>query len=761
MAASSQTPTPGLASDLPSAKASDSSIDQALTLLLADQTEAALRWGAAALQRDPSTSSALVVTSRLLERMGRARAAIEGLHSAAKRAIEAGNLPLAIAAIDELRALGEDVSDLFDHVSETFCDRSPRLDETPAPLSPHFDDFQPLSSFLSGPALASKAAQIVQAATRADDGATPAELPSVARLPLFSALPQDALRDLLAAFDVITIPAGYRVMEEGELGATAYIVARGEIALSRRSGTKPPVVLARLGSGAFFGEMALLSDTPRAASAAATRPSILLVATREALDAVARRHPVVAVELAAHCHRRLIANLGRMAPILATLPPFDRARVVEKFVTRIYSKGERLTTKGEEIGGLHLLASGAVAVVAHDEGERVVLATLLPGETVGEVELVLCRKASADAIALQPTVTLFLSREDFAGLILDHPALVHGLYVIAVRRDGETAQALESAALTANDYQLDEVLADESQPLEETRFDIPEYREIMAPASESPEEPASLLAPRSAAISVPPALPPMPGSPDEPARGAAVTAPFPPVMPPPQPEEAPAKVVAVTTTFPIPPPPTPAPPTPPTAPTTAEEATRSATVPRISSISPVMASRPPAGSAKAPSSRSRFFWELPPAAVLGVFAVVAVVGFALAAPFSNHVNTAAASGGEMQNIIPSIEPPVEPRSQPASESPPVVIAPAAPPPAPVPVKQAAPASRPRAVAATRPRAGATPATVDPVAVSSADPRPEGTATPVAAPTRTAPAPRPDPKAAISAPPVADEFGGRE
>ena len=182
MSASSQTPTPGLASDPSSAKAGDSSIDQALTLLLADETEAALRWGAAALQRDPSTSSALVITSRLLERMGRTRAAIDGLHAAVRRAIEAGNLPLAIAAIDELRALGENVSELFDHVSETFCDSSPRLDGSSAPLSPHFDDFQPLSSFLAGPALASKAAEIVHAATHEDESVTPEALPPVARV---------------------------------------------------------------------------------------------------------------------------------------------------------------------------------------------------------------------------------------------------------------------------------------------------------------------------------------------------------------------------------------------------------------------------------------------------------------------------------------------------------------------------------------------------------------------------------------------------
>ncbi|MDP9002658.1 MAG: hypothetical protein M3O46_21420, partial [Myxococcota bacterium] len=52
------------------ARMSDLMVDHALTLLLADEPEAALRWGAAALEHDPSTPGALVVTSRLLEQMG-------------------------------------------------------------------------------------------------------------------------------------------------------------------------------------------------------------------------------------------------------------------------------------------------------------------------------------------------------------------------------------------------------------------------------------------------------------------------------------------------------------------------------------------------------------------------------------------------------------------------------------------------------------------------------------------------------------------
>ena len=148
-------------------QSTDSPVDRALALLLADETEAALRWSAAEVERDPSMPSALVITGRLLQQLGRTEAAAEAFQVAVRRAIEAANLPLAIAAIGDLRALGVDVSECLDQVAEAFCEGSPRLreGETPPPPLPLAEGFEPLSSFLTGPALTSKATQILHAAT--------------------------------------------------------------------------------------------------------------------------------------------------------------------------------------------------------------------------------------------------------------------------------------------------------------------------------------------------------------------------------------------------------------------------------------------------------------------------------------------------------------------------------------------------------------------------------------------------------------------
>ena len=140
--------------------------------------------------------------------------------------------------------------------------------------------------------------------------------------------------------------------------------------------------------------------------------------------------------------------------MVVAIPPRERATLVEHFETRMFEAGDRLVEAGEEALGLHLIVSGEIGVVANEGGERLLLATLSAGETVGEVELVLCRTSVADAVAVRPTATLFLPRDEFFALVQDHPAILHGLYGIAVRRHAETNLALGAGSAAVPDEAL-------------------------------------------------------------------------------------------------------------------------------------------------------------------------------------------------------------------------------------------------------------------------------------------------------------------
>ncbi len=409
------------------------------------------------MTQDASVPSAIILTCRLLAEAGRTEAAIEGFELGIKRAIDSGNLPLAVAAVGDLRHLGVEVASYLDEIAQAFCANSPRLTDSatpPPPPLPGRENFTPLSSFLTGPALLSKVTAIVHEASKEYESVADSEPPLVAPLPLFSALERDGLRALIGCFEMFTVPAGKEVITEGEEGAEAYIVARGELEVRRRPehGNSEVVRLARLANGALFGEMALLSRAPRAASVVACRPSILLVARRDALEAVAETRPEVGVELAAHCRRRMVANLVRTSKVLLSVDPGERPALVERFETRVFERGEKLIAEGTEATGLHLIASGEVAVIGHEDGgEPFVIKTLGAGEVVGEVALVLRRKANADVVAVHPTVTLHLPAEDFIALVRAHPAILHGLYILAIERDDETTTVLATTTWNVSD----------------------------------------------------------------------------------------------------------------------------------------------------------------------------------------------------------------------------------------------------------------------------------------------------------------------
>jgi cAMP-dependent protein kinase regulator len=421
---------------------------------LAGEHDAALRWSAAVIKHDPSVASALILTARLLAEAGRQEAAVEAFSLGVKRAIDAGNLPLAVAAAQDLIGLQQEAGAQLDEIAGAFCAGSPRLADgtsaDPPPLKPA-DELEPLSSFLTGPALLSKVSEIVKDAQKQYDAAAES-VPLIAPLPLFSSLDRASLRALIGAFEMITVAADQVVVEEGENGAEAYIVARGELEVRKSTGNdEPPLTLARLTGGALFGEMALLARAPRAASVVACRPSILLIARKDELEKVAREKPEVGLELAAHCRRRMVANLVRTSPVLLAVPADERPALVERFETRVYEEGERLITQGNDAAGIHLIASGEVTVVRREGDEPFVISTLGPGQVVGEVALVLRRKSNADVVAVHPSITLHLAREEFISMVREHPTILHGLYLLAVERDEETSQAIENSTTSVAD----------------------------------------------------------------------------------------------------------------------------------------------------------------------------------------------------------------------------------------------------------------------------------------------------------------------
>jgi cAMP-dependent protein kinase regulator len=443
--------------DAPPVSSGETPIDRAIALSLANELYAALRWTAAIVKRDPAMATALALVGRLLGELGHREAARTACEVAVERSIDVENLPLAVTAAHELARFGGEADKYLDLIADSFCKGSPRLGEgaPPPPPLPQPEDFAPLPNSLTGHALVKEAVTLVEESKRLLD-AVPGK-PRIAPLQLFSAMGREGLRALCASATSRWLRAGQTIVEEGTVGHEAFFVGRGDLEVHRRKSDGAMMVLARLTNGAIFGEMALLARAPRAASVTATRPSIVIEVKRDALEEIVSDHPEVATELANHCRERMFENLLRASDLLSVVPDSQRAVLVERFTTRIFETKQHIIVQGERPAGLYLIASGEVAVVRREDesgSDPLVLSTLGAGDVIGEVAMVLRRKASADVIALHPTITLFLSTEQFMGLLNEHPAILAHLYVLAVHRDEETRTILQEEASVAEDFVL-------------------------------------------------------------------------------------------------------------------------------------------------------------------------------------------------------------------------------------------------------------------------------------------------------------------
>ncbi len=90
----------------------------------------------------------------------------------------------------------------------------------------------------------------------------PAHLQRLKTLPLFSGLTPRELKIVDSLLHQRQFLAGEVVFDEGEEGQALYILLSGTVTVSRLMEGKREVV-AELSSGSFFGDLALLDNTPR------------------------------------------------------------------------------------------------------------------------------------------------------------------------------------------------------------------------------------------------------------------------------------------------------------------------------------------------------------------------------------------------------------------------------------------------------------------------------------------------------------------
>lgn len=116
------------------------------------------------------------------------------------------------------------------------------------------------------------------------------------QLPLFAGVDRQDLDWLFSTAERMDVPAGHILMREGDPGGSLYLVLEGEFEYTKRSGEQE-VVLAVRGAGEVIGEMSLLDQSPRSATARATRDSRLLMIKQDAFRQLLSKSPAATLAI--------------------------------------------------------------------------------------------------------------------------------------------------------------------------------------------------------------------------------------------------------------------------------------------------------------------------------------------------------------------------------------------------------------------------------------------------------------------------------
>ena len=120
------------------------------------------------------------------------------------------------------------------------------------------------------------------------------------RVPLFAGCSKSELRELAKTADELDIREGTVLTREGRTGKEFFVLIDGTANV-----TKAGKKVAELKAGDWFGEIALITDSPRTATVTATSPGDVLVITDRRFRSVVETMPSIALKVLSRVGERL------------------------------------------------------------------------------------------------------------------------------------------------------------------------------------------------------------------------------------------------------------------------------------------------------------------------------------------------------------------------------------------------------------------------------------------------------------------------
>lgn len=134
---------------------------------------------------------------------------------------------------------------------------------------------------------------------------TDTKLDLLRRVPLFAGCGKDSLGQIGQLADEVDVPDGYVLMKQGDRAREFFLIVDGRVRIEQ-DGKQ----IASLGPGEFLGEIGLIDEGERTASAVTEGPAKLLVITHQGFDSLLDLSPAIHLEVM----KALAARVRRLDP---------------------------------------------------------------------------------------------------------------------------------------------------------------------------------------------------------------------------------------------------------------------------------------------------------------------------------------------------------------------------------------------------------------------------------------------------------------
>uniref|UniRef100_UPI00398E7818 mitochondrial carnitine/acylcarnitine carrier protein isoform X2 n=1 Tax=Pristiophorus japonicus TaxID=55135 RepID=UPI00398E7818 len=232
---------------------------------------------------------------------------------------------------------------------------------------------------------------------------------------LFKSLDQEQIFEILDAMFERKVEPSEHVIDQNDDGDNFYVIERGTYDIYVMKDGQP-LLVGKYDNHGSFGELALMYNTPRAATIVATTEGALW-----GLDRVTFRRIIVKNNAK---KRRAYEAFIESVPLLKSLELSERMKIVDVIGERSYHDDELIISQGDKADCFFIVESGEVKIMIksktladQEDNAEVEIARCVKGQYFGELALVTNKPRAASAYAVGNVKCLVMDIQAFERLL--------------------------------------------------------------------------------------------------------------------------------------------------------------------------------------------------------------------------------------------------------------------------------------------------------------------------------------------------------